>query len=175
MIARNELPDNVLKHIDDIIAKVPYEVLKYPNPYEYALWADDIKFRDYYRDLDQWHFFDQPFCDGIDPKKIKLLLDPKFSVVNTVIEGFRTIKNTGPYPAHFDGIFEKSFMLRFFIHMVGDMHQPLHMSTRCTPELPECDAGGNKFTLKGSPSELHALWDQAMNFLKPDGGRVFFI
>ncbi len=63
-------------------------------------------------------------------------------------------------------------MLRFFIHMVGDFHQPLHVTSRCTKEMPECDAGGNKFVIKGSPKELHALWDQALNFLKPDGGRV---
>ena len=172
MIARNELPSNLLKHIDELIAKMPYNEFNYANVYEYALWADDVKFRDYYRNLDEWHFYDQPICDGIDPKKIKLVLDPKFGVVNSVIEGLKTLKFHGPYPSSFDGIFEKSFMLRFFIHLVGDMHQPLHMSTRCTPELPECDAGGNKFTLKGTPSELHALWDQCLNFLKPDGSRV---
>ncbi len=63
-------------------------------------------------------------------------------------------------------------MLRFFIHMVGDFHQPLHMTSRCTQAMPACDAGGNKFKLKGSAKVLHALWDYALGFLKPDGGRV---
>ena len=89
------------------------------------------------------------------------------------MENLKTLKYRGPYPNGFDGQFEKSWSLRFFIHFVGDLHQPLHVATRCTPAMPECDAGGNKFPLKGSPNELHALWDQAMNYLKPDGGRVY--
>ena len=86
----------------------------------------------------------------------------------------KAMKHQGSYPFHFDGVFEKSFMMRFFIHMVGDFHQPLHMTTRCTWDLPGCDKGGNLFPLTGTPKELHALWDEAMTYLKPDGGRVFF-
>jgi hypothetical protein len=75
----------------------------------------------------------------------------------------RTLKFKGPYPYHFDGHMEKSYMLRFLIHMVGDQHQPLHVATRCTTKLPECDAGGNKFPISDPAKELHALWDWAMS------------
>ncbi len=66
-------------------------------------------------------------------------------------------------------------MLRFMIHMMGDFHQPLHVTARCTPKMPQCDAGGNKFPIQGMgkyTNELHALWDQAMGFI-PFEKRVF--
>ena len=47
--------------------------------------------------------------------------------------------------------------LRLLIHIVGDVHQPLHVSE-------EGDAGGNdiKVTWFGTPSNLHRLWDEQL-------------
>ena len=36
-------------------------------------------------------------------------------------------------------------MLRFLIHVIGDIHQPLHASTFFSDEYPDGDMGGNKF------------------------------
>ena len=40
-----------------------------------------------------------------------------------------------------------SFNLRLFIHYVGDIHQPLHATSRYTSQYPEGDRGGNSFAL----------------------------
>ena len=85
MIARRELGADMTKHIDNLIAVMPEPEVNYPNPYEMAIWADDIKLRDHYRLLDGWHFYDQPFCDGIDPKNIKLIIDPQYNVMHLVV------------------------------------------------------------------------------------------
>ena len=47
--------------------------------------------------------------------------------------------------------------LRFVVHLVGDLHQPLHVG-KC------CDKGGNdvKVTWFGKPTNLHAVWDSAL-------------
>lgn len=44
--------------------------------------------------------------------------------------------------------------LRFLVHFIGDVHQPLHAGYRP-------DQGGNRFqvTLKGRGTNLHAVWD----------------
>jgi hypothetical protein len=53
---------------------------------------------------------------------------------------------------------ERLFALKFLLHFVGDMHQPLHASDNN-------DAGGNsiKVTVDGFPhkakDELHGFWD----------------
>ena len=172
MIARNELGNDRVNQLDSLIAVMEEPEVNYPNPYEMAIWADDIKLRDYYKLLDGWHFYDQPFYDGIDPKDTTAILDPNFNVLHTTIECLKTLKSRqGPY--HMDGQFEKSLALRFFVHMAGDFHQPLHMTTRFTQKHKDGDAGGNKFEIKGTPYELHALWDQGMKKLSPDGGRVY--
>jgi hypothetical protein len=38
-----------------------------------------------------------------------------------------------------------SFHLRLLIHYVGDIHQPLHTSSRFTSDFPDGDMGGNSF------------------------------
>jgi hypothetical protein len=52
---------------------------------------------------------------------------------------------------------DKQLALRFVVHLVGDLHQPLHVG-KC------CDKGGNdvKVTFFGKPTNLHAVWDSAL-------------
>ena len=42
---------------------------------------------------------------------------------------------------------DKKLALRLLIHVVGDIHQPLHAVTRVSSQLPEGDLGGNLFPL----------------------------
>ena len=48
--------------------------------------------------------------------------------------------------------------------MVGDIHQPMHVTSRCTKSDLWCDGGGNGFRINAGykTQNLHALWDQAM-------------
>jgi hypothetical protein len=52
---------------------------------------------------------------------------------------------------------DKQLALRFIVHIVGDLHQPLHVG-KC------CDKGGNdvKVSWFGKPTNLHAAWDSAI-------------
>jgi hypothetical protein len=48
------------------------------------------------------------------------------------------------------------------MHLVGDVHQPLHCTTRVSRGNPDGDSGGNLVKLNGSPNELHAFWDDVL-------------
>jgi S1/P1 Nuclease len=52
---------------------------------------------------------------------------------------------------------DKQTALRFIVHLVGDLHQPLHVG-KC------CDKGANdvKATWFGKPTNLHAVWDSQL-------------
>ncbi|MFL6842816.1 MAG: S1/P1 nuclease, partial [Sphingomicrobium sp.] len=52
---------------------------------------------------------------------------------------------------------DKQLALRFVVHLVGDLHQPLHVG-KC------CDKGGNdvKVAWFGKSTNLHAVWDSAL-------------
>jgi hypothetical protein len=52
---------------------------------------------------------------------------------------------------------DKQLALRFIVHLVGDLHQPLHVG-KC------CDRGGNEVRVKwfGRDLNLHSVWDSAL-------------
>lgn len=52
---------------------------------------------------------------------------------------------------------DKQLALRFVVHIVGDLHQPLHVG-KC------CDKGGNDVKVKwfGRDLNLHSVWDSAL-------------
>ena len=52
---------------------------------------------------------------------------------------------------------DKQLALRFVVHIVGDLHQPLHAG-KC------CDKGGNEVKVKwfGRDLNLHSVWDSAL-------------
>lgn len=55
-----------------------------------------------------------------------------------------------------------STAIRLVIHYVGDVHQPLHSTTRVNDIYPEGDMGGNLFPLPNELNELHAVWDSVL-------------
>ena len=60
---------------------------------------------------------------------------------------------------------DRAEKLSWLIHLVGDIHQPLHCATLVNSiyPAPEGDRGGNEFFVRvsdsGSPRKLHSLWD----------------
>lgn len=52
---------------------------------------------------------------------------------------------------------KKSFALKMLVHLIGDLHQPLHVGKHD-------DKGGNKITVNwfGKKTNLHLLWDQEL-------------
>ncbi|HET6941239.1 MAG TPA: S1/P1 nuclease [Sphingomicrobium sp.] len=52
---------------------------------------------------------------------------------------------------------DKQLALRFIVHLVGDLHQPLHAG-KC------CDRGGNEVKVKwfGKDQNLHSVWDSSL-------------
>jgi hypothetical protein len=61
----------------------------------------------------------------------------------------------------------KSYDLTWLIHLVGDLHQPLHATTRFTADATAGDEGGNLVAVSCSkssacPRELHAVWDDIL-------------
>lgn len=52
---------------------------------------------------------------------------------------------------------ERAAALRFLVHLIADIHQPLHVGYAC-------DRGGNRVRVEwqGQPSNLHSVWDSAV-------------
>lgn len=62
---------------------------------------------------------------------------------------------------------ERGIALAWIVHLVGDLHQPLHTSARVTETEPEGDRGGNLVELDHRPGDrwprnLHHYWDSIL-------------
>jgi hypothetical protein len=51
-----------------------------------------------------------------------------------------------------------AYLLPWLLHIVGDVHQPLHCTSRYVKAQPTGDRGGNEVWVEG-PRRLHAYWD----------------
>jgi hypothetical protein len=57
---------------------------------------------------------------------------------------------------------ERALFARYLVHLVGDIHQPLHSVALFNKTFPKGDAGGNLLkvlTLNGTLSNFHSFWD----------------
>ncbi len=116
-----------------------------------AVWLDSLR---YQKDL--WlqakHYIDIPFSwDGTpliqpDPiNAVSAILDAKAILEKNLVDDFN-----------------RGFTVRILLHVVGDIHQPLHAANQFTAEHPQGDQGGNLFLLASNPiaTNLHAYWDR---------------
>jgi hypothetical protein len=96
-----------------------------------------------------WHFIDLPFSLDGTP-----LEDPPVPNAQTQITAFRAVlASDSP-----DDL--KSYDLVWLVHLVGDVHQPLHCTARFTKTDTDGDDGGNGVQVC-SPAcgSLHSFWD----------------
>ena len=105
-----------------------------------------------------WHFVDLPFSqDGTGTTLFKTAVPN----AQTRIADFRSVLNSNAPDDR------KSYDLVWLLHIVGDVHQPLHCATRLSKGHPQGDIGGNAvpFCTVSAPtcnSELHAFWDNSL-------------
>jgi hypothetical protein len=105
-----------------------------------------------------WHFvnfFFEQRRPGSPPRELPERGPEPVNVVER-LEEFRRSVGEATRPAA-----ERAIELAWVLHLVGDVHQPLHTSARVTPSEPRGDQGGNLFKLgRGrSPQSLHGYWD----------------
>ena len=112
-------------------------------------WADDIKSSKTFPKFDKDHFIDIPF--SADGTPVPTNQPEAENIVKALNDNVQILKNSTDDKA-------RAQALRFIVHFVGDIHQPLHCVTRVTKALPNGDRGGNDFYLFNQ-ERLHAYWD----------------
>jgi S1/P1 Nuclease len=105
-----------------------------------------------------WHFKDIPFSKDTTPTK-----NPKEPNAETRIRLHRDTIASKDKTVDDD---LKSYDLVWLLHLVGDVHQPLHGTQRFSAAHTDGDAGGNLVRVCEDPCEhteksLHSFWDGA--------------
>jgi len=116
-------------------------------------WADDFKTP---LGTGIWHYIDLPF--SLDGTSLSGFTPASFDVVQALHLCVTNLQDPNA------SLTDQATSLRYLIHFVGDIQQPLHCSTAISAAHKSGDAGGNSFPVTGW-SELHALWDDGGGFL----------
>lgn len=129
------------------------EILKgYPMAY-WSSWADNLRSdtTDRWKHTYVWHYVNIP-GDLQKEEAVNALHNIEQENVYRVIPQLcEKMKNGGLSDE------EKSTTLYFLIHLLGDLHQPMHIGRAE-------DLGGNKITVYwfGTPTNIHAVWDDSL-------------
>jgi hypothetical protein len=140
MIAEQNIRPQTRTRIKQILGDVKLETV--------AIYADSV--RDRFPQTYNNHFVDIPRDNTAYDPSHDCKVDPeKGDCVLAALQRFRA-EAMNPN----ETIGRRRFALKFIVHLVGDMHQPLHCSDNN-------DRGGNdvKVTWFGAESNLHKVWD----------------
>lgn len=141
-IAEQHLEPNSAKEVRDLLA-----IENATSLADVANWADQI--RTQRRETAFWHFADIPIsAPAYDPSRD---CAGGNCVVAKIEQFAKELHDTALPPR------ERLEALKFLVHFVGDVHQPLHASDNG-------DRGGNEIHVRfrGRRTNLHAVWDSGI-------------
>lgn len=114
-------------------------------------WADFVKSDRAYDSLEKWHYVD--LDSGLTKTQAVAALKEatEANLYTKTAFTIQQLKNNKTSPE------QKKFYLKMLIHLVGDMHQPLHVGRKNT-------AGGNRIKVQwfNGQSNLHSVWDESL-------------
>lgn len=115
-----------------------------------STWADEVRNDPNYKHTGSWHYINLPM--GLSRKEFDRKVQEIDPSVYTVVNKM-SVQLVNPQSTQE----QKLEALKFIVHFIGDLHQPMHVSR-------EEDQGGNKIQVnyEGRGTNLHALWDSRL-------------
>ena len=142
--------DIAQRHLNDKALAAVQDILGDEELWQASTWPDEMRSNpDHYwqKVAGTFHYINIPegMTYGEAPK------NPKGDAYTALNDFTATLKNPSTNKA------DKALALRFIVHLVGDMHQPMHFGHAE-------DWGGNKIkvTFFGKDSNLHSVWDKSL-------------
>jgi hypothetical protein len=109
----------------------------------------------------EWHYINLPYIWPADAGHLSAtnFPAPATNVLWALTNAVNTLKD--PHAAAAD----KAVSLCWVLHLLGDLHQPLHATMMFSDAYPKGDEGGNALAVAESgnkPTKLHAFWDDLL-------------
>ncbi|PVW16347.1 S1/P1 nuclease [Marixanthomonas spongiae] len=138
-IAENYLTKKAKRHIEQLLDGQSLALV--------STYADEIKSDSKYRKYGPWHYVNFPFGATYEthPK------NEKGDIITAIHESVEVLKDEEASKK------DKVFYLKMLVHLIGDLHQPLHIGQAI-------DKGGNDFQVQWfkKGTNLHKVWDSKM-------------
>ena len=135
------------KHLNSKTRKTLFRILQDNFLAEVSNWMDDVKSDADFNHTHDWHWVTIP--DGMIYDQTTK--NPKGDLIMKIEELVSALQSKKLSAE------KERESLKFLIHLIGDLHQPLHVGGKD-------DSGGNAVKLQwfGQPSNLHRVWDSDM-------------
>jgi len=139
VIAENYLTKKAKKHIEHLLNGQSLAFV--------STFGDDIKSDSKYNKFYTWHYINFPFYTKYEDSD----KNPKGDIVSGIDYCIDVLKNKN------SSMEDQVFYLKLLVHLIGDMHQPLHVGRAE-------DKGGNDIQVRwfNKGTNLHRLWDSDM-------------
>lgn len=148
IIAERQIPAQVKMWATKTLAAHPSPSVR--NLENAAPWPDVIRSNPRYHH-GTWHYINLPIFLDIPSREMSVPGEVLYAInLNTHI-----LKD--PHSSRRD----KAIALSWIIHLIGDIHQPMHAITGYSQKLPKGDRGGNLVEIQfgKAKTNLHAFWD----------------
>lgn len=149
------------------------EAIKRRELFMYAsTWSDvvrnrnfDVRYKSYHQS--DWHYGDIFWKQENGKATILTNFPEESGKAIYKLADFEKILRDSSYKTE-----EKAIALAWFLHVGGDIHNPLHNASRVTDLEPKGDRGGNSFVLQKRTENnfgvnLHSYWDGIVRRIKP--------
>jgi len=178
-IARDQLTTAARTRVDALSAQLQNDGAPY-NGVNIACWADDIRSSEatgpFHGQFKPWHFINIG-CSPADPDVLgrpSVLTSDKGNLVAALDHCADLLRHR-----QFDALVpNEAVALALVMHLVGDIHQPLHCATRYYPLSQRIngfrhDSGGEDVAVANFQQpfrrNLHAFWDEAYRCYSESG------
>ena len=133
------------KHLSKKTLQKVTEVLEGHSLVYVANWMDNASHTDEYAYTKTWHYVNVDPEEGTYANSVKAASGDAATAINALVENLKSGELT---------IEEERAQLMMLIHIVGDIHCPMHAGRKS-------DRGGNGTKVKyfGSQKKLHSVWD----------------
>ena len=143
IIAENHLTDKARRTVAELLGGQSLAMV--------STIPDEMRYLPEFKETGPWHYVNTPMGLAHDSylATVKQQLTP--NAYNVLLLKIKEMKDPAKTQA------ERAEALTFVVHIVGDMHQPMHTGRAE-------DKGGNdiKMTYRGKDTNLHSLWDSGL-------------
>jgi hypothetical protein len=164
-----------LPHHETLLERMPPGYAD-PDGYAFmqaAVWADNIRSNNHPAHAEHrshWHYVNYP----VNPEKVEGARDPAetwdgtsdpANILQALAKNRKELADPNTPPDR------RAVALCWVLHLIGDIHQPLHATALFGQQFPAGDKGGNSFVVKGpfGQTNLHSLWDNMLGITRtPD-------
>lgn len=135
------------KHLTKRAKKKIEKLLKGESLAFVSTYADQIKSDKKYNKFYSWHYINMPLDSDYETTE----KNPKGDLVTGIKECVKTLKDKEASEE------DKRFYLKMLVHLMGDLHQPMHIGRKE-------DKGGNTIQVQWfkKGTNLHRVWDGDM-------------